>query len=64
MAFDSNGIDLSNWKETLLKGEETSLNAFFENVKKRNLRNSIFVDNTASEQVAQTYAWYLKIASR
>lgn len=60
MAFDSNGIDLSNWKETLLKGEETSLNAFFENVKKRNLRNSIFVDNTASEQVAQTYAWYLK----
>lgn len=51
MAFDSNGIDLSNWKETLLKGEETSLNAFFENVKKRNLRNSIFVDNTASEQV-------------
>ncbi|GLB52373.1 bifunctional aspartate kinase/homoserine dehydrogenase I [Neptunitalea chrysea] len=60
MVFNENGISLSNWKEELAAGEVASLNGFFEKVKGLNLRNSIFVDNTANDVVAATYAPYLR----
>lgn len=60
MYFDDNGIDLKNWKEALENGETANKGKFFEKVKELNLRNSIFVDNTASDIVAATYADYLK----
>lgn len=60
MVFDENGISLSNWKETLASGETASLAGFFDKVKNLNLRNSIFVDNTANEDVAAVYDMYLK----
>lgn len=59
MAFDDGGLDLTNWKSQLDAGEDTGLDAFYDRVKTMNLRNSIFVDNTANENVAQTYGKYL-----
>ncbi|MCJ7756838.1 MAG: ACT domain-containing protein, partial [Gillisia sp.] len=59
MCFDENGIDLENWKETLESGEKADQNGFFEKVKSLNLRNSIFVDNTASAGISAWYKEYL-----
>ena len=46
-------IELDQWKENL---KNSSLKAdrqiFFDHIKKLNLRNSIFVDNTANEGIA------------
>ena len=60
MAFDEDGIPLKNWETLLLNGEEANTAKFFDTVKKFNYRNSIFVDNTASEEISETYASYLK----
>ncbi|NCT10669.1 MAG: bifunctional aspartate kinase/homoserine dehydrogenase I [Flavobacteriia bacterium] len=60
MVFDRNGISLSNWKNELENGETASLDGFFNNTKLLNLRNSVFIDNTANEQVAAMYSNYLR----
>jgi aspartokinase/homoserine dehydrogenase 1 len=60
MVFDENGLDLNNWKELLENGEATSLASFFERAKNSNLRNSVFVDNTANQQVSEIYERYLR----
>ena len=60
MIFNPQGIDLDHWKEELPKGEKADLNAFHKTVKTFNLRNSIFVDITANEDVAKVYGKYLK----
>lgn len=60
MIFDKNGISLSNWKQELENGENASLDGFFNNAKLLNLRNSVFIDNTANEQVAAMYSNYLR----
>ncbi len=60
MTFDEEGIDLDSWEENLNKGQQAKGEAFFESVKHYNLRNSIFVDNTASELVSNSYMDYLK----
>jgi aspartokinase/homoserine dehydrogenase 1 len=60
MVLEEEGLDLSNWK-TKLQESKTNANrdSFFEYAKKLNLRNSIFVDNTASKVIAKEYAQYL-----
>ncbi|UOB17234.1 bifunctional aspartate kinase/homoserine dehydrogenase I [Abyssalbus ytuae] len=60
MIFNEGGLNLNKWEEELQKGEEANLQSFFNKVKQLNLRNSIFVDNTANEEVAKTYELYLK----
>jgi aspartokinase/homoserine dehydrogenase 1 len=60
MIFNEEGIDLSNWKDTLKAGEKASLKGFYETTKSLNLRNSIFVDVTANYEVANLYADYLR----
>ncbi len=60
MYFDENGIDLSNWNEQLLQGEASGLELFLDKITQLNLRNSVFIDNTANEQVANMYEKYLK----
>ena len=60
MFFDSNGIDLNNWKENLQNGAATSLDLFREKVKECNNRNSVFIDNTANQQVSEVYEKYLR----
>ncbi|MEN0049518.1 MAG: bifunctional aspartate kinase/homoserine dehydrogenase I [Bacteroidota bacterium] len=57
MLFDEQGIDLANWKTTLLNAEESSnLASYVERMRKMNLSNTIFVDNTASSELPKHYA--------
>ncbi|QTE21651.1 bifunctional aspartate kinase/homoserine dehydrogenase I [Polaribacter cellanae] len=60
MVFNEKGIDLKNWKELLENGEQTSLEKFFNKTKECNLRNSVFVDNTANQAVSEVYENYLR----
>lgn len=60
MVFDDNGIPLKDWEATLASGIKADKSTFFNIINRLNYRNSIFVDNTASPEVAQTYASYLK----
>jgi aspartokinase/homoserine dehydrogenase 1 len=59
MLFDENGIDLQNWEKALEKGEKADKAEFFKKVDSFNLRNSIFVDNTASAEISAWYKEYL-----
>ncbi|RUA10669.1 MAG: bifunctional aspartate kinase/homoserine dehydrogenase I [Flavobacteriia bacterium] len=60
MVFDENGIPLKDWESLLANGEKADKQLFFDRVKSLNLRNSVFVDNTANLEVAQSYPDYLK----
>ena len=60
MIFDESGLSLKTWKEDLALGEKATLEGFLERNKSLNLRNSIFVDVTANEEVSNIYAHYLK----
>ena len=60
MVFDEQGLDLKSWETRLAEGEAANLDRFFQRTKDLNLRNSILVDNTASETVAATYSNYLR----
>ncbi|WP_124980504.1 bifunctional aspartate kinase/homoserine dehydrogenase I [Nonlabens xiamenensis] len=60
MFFDQESIPLENWKELLSTGEKAQLEEFRKKAVALNLRNSVFVDVTASELVAQEYEHYLK----
>jgi bifunctional aspartokinase / homoserine dehydrogenase 1 len=60
MLFDEDGIALKDWKSLLENGETANKTIFIENVKSLNLRNSIFVDITANQEVSETYEAYLK----
>ncbi len=56
MYLDPLGIDLATWNESLRTiGEPMSLDSFLTKVKEFNLRNSILVDITASEDVSNLY---------
>ncbi|MFH6604485.1 bifunctional aspartate kinase/homoserine dehydrogenase I [Maribacter algicola] len=59
MAFDGGGISLDNWESVLANGKNADRANFFATVQKLNYRNSIFIDNTASNEVASTYRSYL-----
>ena len=60
MHFDEDGISLKEWQEQLQNGETANKETFIERTKQLNLRNSIFVDITANEEVSKTYEHYLK----
>jgi bifunctional aspartokinase / homoserine dehydrogenase 1 len=60
MHFDEDGISLKEWQSLLEKGETANKEEFISKVKALNLRNSIFVDITANEEVSKTYEQYLK----
>ncbi len=55
MLIDEEGIGLSSWKEKLDGGATASLQGLVDEIVSRNLRNSIFVDITASNKVAAVY---------
>ncbi len=59
MNFDTDGISLDNWKDSLAKGEPMEIGSFITKMSELNLRNAVFVDNTASEAIASTYAQVL-----
>lgn len=55
MLIDEEGIDLNNWKQILDGGGTAVLQQFIDEIIRRNLRNSIFVDITANDKVAGVY---------
>lgn len=61
MIFDEEGISLKEWKLEVEKGEKANVDQFIANVKKLNLRNSIFVDITANYDVAGIYELFLRM---
>ncbi|WP_340198859.1 bifunctional aspartate kinase/homoserine dehydrogenase I [Ascidiimonas sp. W6] len=60
MIFKENGVDLKTWEEALKNGEKANPDLFLKKVLAKNLHNSIFVDNTASNTIAATYEGYLR----
>lgn len=55
MVFNDEGINLKNWKQELEGGEAMDLDRFIAITRSKNLRNSVFADVTANDQVATTY---------
>jgi len=56
MLFDLDGIDLNKWELKLSESErEANLELFIDEMKKLNLPNCVFVDNTASTIVPKFY---------
>ena len=56
MYFNEKGIDLTSWEEDLSNSEEpANISSFIEKMKKFNLSNSIFIDNTSNEAITNHY---------
>jgi len=61
MLVNPNGIDLSNWEKELdHSGLKADLNAYAKEITALNIRNTVFVDNSAHEEVASIYPELLK----
>lgn len=60
MVLNNTGIDLTQWEKELSNGDTSDVNRFFNHAKSLNLRNSIFVDNTANASIATEYKRYLE----
>jgi aspartokinase/homoserine dehydrogenase 1 len=54
MVIGDEGLN-GNWENALEQGDAADLNAFVEHIINRNMRNSVFVDVTASAKVAEVY---------
>ncbi len=56
IALDDNGIDLEHWKDALKpRSARHGIEGYLLEIRERNLHNTIFVDCTASAQVAGIY---------
>jgi bifunctional aspartokinase / homoserine dehydrogenase 1 len=56
------GLDLTNWKEQLADAKSGGIADYVQAILDNNLRNSVFVDVTAHETVANVYAQLLEKA--
>ncbi|RYD73949.1 MAG: bifunctional aspartate kinase/homoserine dehydrogenase I [Sphingobacteriales bacterium] len=55
MLVNENGIDLTNWPSLLEEGKEGDIKEFIGRIVELNLRNTVFADVTANENVATVY---------
>lgn len=55
MYFNDEGLDLLTWKDKIQHGEPMDIDRFVENIQLKNLRNTVFADITANEQIAHSY---------
>ncbi|MDO6432006.1 bifunctional aspartate kinase/homoserine dehydrogenase I [Flavitalea sp. BT771] len=55
MVFNDNGIPLDSWKQALEDGLPMNLPDWVEGITSRNLRNAVFADITANQDVAACY---------
>ena len=60
MLINENGINLSQWEQKLNEAKSADIQQFINEIIERNLRNSIFVDITASDLVANVYEQLLR----
>lgn len=59
MHFDEEGIPLENWRQIMKSGVKACIHEYISIVEKLNLRNSVFVDNTANEKISAIYNQFL-----
>lgn len=59
-ALNEEGIDLKNWENELKNAPAMKLNELVKFIQEKNLRNSVFVDVSASEEVSKCYASLLQ----
>ncbi|MEP6725515.1 MAG: bifunctional aspartate kinase/homoserine dehydrogenase I [Bacteroidota bacterium] len=62
MLFNDDGVDLKKWKDILKDGEKMQLQKFISTIQSKNLRNSVFVDVTANDEVAMSYDQLLQLS--
>jgi len=55
MVIDPSGIDPSGYHERLIQGETSDLDEMIKTIAEHNLRNSVFIDCTASDRVGMVY---------
>lgn len=55
MIFSDHGLKLNNWKKLLEKGDSMKLKDFIEKMKQSKGSTKVFIDCTASEEIAQIY---------
>jgi aspartokinase/homoserine dehydrogenase 1 len=55
MYFNEDGVDIANWQSEIQKGEAMNLADFTLTIQTKNLRNAVFADVTANEELATTY---------
>ncbi|MES2621027.1 MAG: bifunctional aspartate kinase/homoserine dehydrogenase I [Bacteroidota bacterium] len=55
VALNEEGIDLNKWEDELKNAAPMTLHQLVKVIQEKNLRNSVFVDNTASEEVSKIY---------
>lgn len=60
MHFEQDGIPLSKWEDYLGKGQKFSSEEFLYKMYDMNLRNSVFIDITASADIAALYPQILR----
>jgi aspartokinase/homoserine dehydrogenase 1 len=60
MVFDNEGIDLAHWRNRLDQGTPMVPDQWVDGITSRNLRNSVFADVTANDEVASCYAALLQ----
>ncbi len=60
VAINEEGLDLNKWEEELGSAKAMTINELADFIRDKNLRNSVFVDITASDVVAGTYAGLLQ----
>ena len=61
MLISKQEIDLNNWSKVLTNSDTKADKDFFQKtIIELNRRNSLFIDNTASETIPLTYNSYLK----
>ncbi len=60
MLLNEDGIDLKNWKAKLQDSAKMDSEKFIDFIVEKNLRNSVFVDVTANQDIAKCYGSLLK----
>ncbi|MEJ7768550.1 MAG: bifunctional aspartate kinase/homoserine dehydrogenase I [Chitinophagaceae bacterium] len=55
MLFNDEGIDLADWRTLLEQGKSMQLQQFIDTIRAKNLRNAVFADITANDEVAMSY---------
>ena len=60
IAVNEEGLDLNKWEEELKGAKPMTISELADFIREKNLRNSVFVDITANQDVAGTYAGLLQ----
>jgi bifunctional aspartokinase / homoserine dehydrogenase 1 len=60
MVISDDAIDCSAWQDAIQQGQPAELQAFVDEIIRKNLRNTVFVDITANDKVAMVYEQLLR----